>query len=126
MQSEVLLTPLTHVRMCALVVPRHFVGLRLRLCYRQYLMTGLKMHPLQTLEFMAPAATVTLLVGSYLTEYADMKRAGAFGIMRENWVPFALVASLGLTVNILGTLIVKLSSGTMLKASAACVHAHGA
>lgn len=46
----------------------------------QHLMSGLRMHPLKTLELMAPTGTLTLLLGSAITELPDMLRNKAFGV----------------------------------------------
>lgn len=73
------------------------------------------MHPLQTLEFMAPATTLTLVGGSLLKELPEMRAKRAHTIIAAHPLPFIGLACLGVCVNVLGILIVKLTSGTMLK-----------
>ncbi|GIL76150.1 hypothetical protein Vretimale_5718 [Volvox reticuliferus] len=91
----------------------------LRLVMTQYLLVGCDMHPLQSLKYIAPAATLTLLVGSAIREYPSMVANKALSIVTSNPVHFLMAAVLGLVVNILGVTIIKLSSATTLKVLAA-------
>ncbi|EFJ49182.1 hypothetical protein VOLCADRAFT_104385 [Volvox carteri f. nagariensis] len=91
----------------------------IRLVMTQYLLVGCDMHPLQSLKFIAPAATLTLLVGSAIREYPTMVKNKAFSIVASAPFHFMLAAVLGLVVNVLGVVIIKLSSATTLKVLAA-------
>ncbi|GLC43580.1 hypothetical protein PLESTB_000396100 [Pleodorina starrii] len=90
-----------------------------RLVMTQYLLVGCDMHPLQSLKYIAPAATLTLLAGSAVREYPTMVAKQAFGIVARHPVHFFMAAALGLVVNVLGVVIIKLSSATTLKVLAA-------
>ncbi|PNW73196.1 hypothetical protein CHLRE_14g622700v5 [Chlamydomonas reinhardtii] len=91
----------------------------LRLVMTQYLLVGCDMHPLQSLKFIAPAATLTLLAGSAVREYPGMVANNAGAIVARYPLHFLLAACLGLVVNVLGVVIIKLSSATTLKVLAA-------
>ncbi|GFR50579.1 hypothetical protein Agub_g12853 [Astrephomene gubernaculifera] len=90
-----------------------------RLVMTQYLLVGCDMHPLQSLKLIAPAATLTLLVGSAMREYPTMVADKALDIVLRYPFHFLLAACLGLVVNVLGVIIIKLSSATTLKVLAA-------
>lgn len=74
---------------------------------------------MQTLKFIAPSATLCLVVSSYIQEYPRMKATGALSIPWAHPLFFCMAASLGLVVNVLGIMIIKLSSATTLKVLAA-------
>lgn len=76
------------------------------------------MHP-QSLKFIAPAATLTLLAGSAWKEYPVMVEKGALDIVYRHPLFFGLAACMGLVVNVLGVTIIKLSSATTLKVTTA-------
>ncbi|KAG2493819.1 hypothetical protein HYH03_008037 [Edaphochlamys debaryana] len=91
----------------------------LRLVMTQYLLVGCDMHPMQSLKYIAPAATLTLVVGSAIREYPTMLAENAWQIFLRNPWFFLLAACMGLVVNVLGVVIIKLSSATTLKVLAA-------
>lgn len=86
-----------------------------RLVMTQFLLVGCDMHPLQSLKYIAPAATLTLIVGSAVKEYPVMRATGGLAIVHRNPQFFLVAACMGLVVNILGVVIIKLSSATTLK-----------
>ncbi|PNG99547.1 putative sugar phosphate/phosphate translocator [Tetrabaena socialis] len=86
-----------------------------RLAMTQYMLTGLDMHPLHGLKYIAPAASLTLGIGAILTELPIMLSNGSLETVQRYPILFLLAASLGLAVNILGMVIMKLSSATTLK-----------
>ncbi|KXZ48371.1 hypothetical protein GPECTOR_28g778 [Gonium pectorale] len=91
----------------------------LRLVMTQYLLVGCDMHPMQSLKYIAPAATLALVTGSVFREYPLMVEHNAYRIVSRYPMYFLLAASLGLVVNVLGVIIIKLSSATTLKVLAA-------
>lgn len=52
-----------------------------RLVMTQYLLVGCDMHPMQSLKYIAPAATITLLLGSAIFEYPSMLLEKSFEIV---------------------------------------------
>ncbi|KAG2431753.1 hypothetical protein HXX76_009249 [Chlamydomonas incerta] len=90
-----------------------------RMVMTQFLLVGCNMHPLQSLKLTAPATTLTLVAGSLVRELPDMLASGALDIVRKYPFQFLLAASMGLVVNILAVLIIKMSSATTLKVLAA-------
>lgn len=85
----------------------------------QFLLTGCDMHPMQSLKYIAPAATGTLLIGSYFKEYPEMLKHNSLATPLRYPFHFALAACMGLVVNVLGVIIIKLSSATTAKVLAA-------
>lgn len=90
-----------------------------RLVMTQYLLVGCDMHPMQSLKFIMPAALLVLVAGSVIKELPAMRQKGAMGIVLANPGLFFIAACAGLVVNILGVIIIKLSSATTLKVLAA-------
>ncbi|KAG2449545.1 hypothetical protein HYH02_005687 [Chlamydomonas schloesseri] len=90
-----------------------------RMVMTQFLLVGCNMHPLQSLKLTAPATTLTLVLGSLVCELPDMRSSGAFDIVRQYPLQFLTAATMGLVVNILAVLIIKMSSATTLKVLAA-------
>lgn len=90
-----------------------------RLVMTQFLLTGCDMHPMQSLKYIAPAATGTLLIGSYFKEYPEMLKHNSLATPLRYPFHFALAACMGLVVNVLGVIIIKLSSATTAKVLAA-------
>lgn len=86
-----------------------------RLVMTQALMVGCEMHPLQALKYIAPPATAGLLLGCVMQELPRMVQTNAWATVQRNPAMFFLAATLGLLVNVLGVLIIKLSSATTLK-----------
>jgi hypothetical protein len=91
----------------------------IRLVMTQFLLTGCNMHPMQSLKYIAPAATATLLIGSYFKELPAMREANAIEIIKAHPHFFFLAACMGLVVNVVGVIIMKLSSATTMKVLAA-------
>lgn len=85
----------------------------------QFLLQGVDLPAMQTLKFIAPSATLCLIVSSYIQEYPRMVATGALSIPWAHPLFFCMAASLGLVVNVLGIMIIKLSSATTLKVLAA-------
>ena len=77
---------------------------------------------LQGLKLISPAAEGCLGVLSYFHEYPTMVQRDAFAIVSANWPTFLVAASLGLVVNLLSLVIIKLSSATTLKVRAISAH----
>ncbi|KAJ9506174.1 hypothetical protein QJQ45_002394 [Haematococcus lacustris] len=86
-----------------------------RMVMMQFLVQGRDIHPWQTLKLMTLPATLMLLAMSAALELQDMRRQGAGRIIIEQWPFFAAAGTLGLAVNILANVIIKLSSATTVK-----------
>lgn len=90
-----------------------------RVVMTQFLLSGMGMHPLQTLKLLAPPATVGLVVASYFQEWPAMVKSGLVAVPGKHPWCFLLAGSLGMMVNVLAINIIKLSSATTLKVLAA-------
>ncbi|GLC43571.1 hypothetical protein PLESTM_001491200 [Pleodorina starrii] len=92
-----------------------------RLVMTQYLLVGCDMHPhCRASSTLPPAATLTPAGGLGGAEYpTNWWAKQAFGIVARHPVHFFMAAALGLVVNVLGVVIIKLSSATTLKVLAA-------
>eukprot|EP00199_Chlamydomonas_sp_CCMP681_P006641 CAMPEP_0119102752 /NCGR_PEP_ID=MMETSP1180-20130426/1381_1 /TAXON_ID=3052 ORGANISM="Chlamydomonas cf sp, Strain CCMP681" /NCGR_SAMPLE_ID=MMETSP1180 /ASSEMBLY_ACC=CAM_ASM_000741 /LENGTH=296 /DNA_ID=CAMNT_0007087083 /DNA_START=146 /DNA_END=1036 /DNA_ORIENTATION=+ len=90
-----------------------------RMVMLQFLMQGHNMNPWQTLKLMTLPACGMLVLMTLIVESKEMATKNADAIVLANWPAFVAAGTLGLCVNILGNLIIKLSNATSVKLLAA-------
>eukprot|EP00798_Chlamydomonas_sp_ICE-L_P019399 gene19399-26052_t len=84
------------------------VGIIFLLSSLLLLLVGSDYHPLQGLKLISPGAVVCLLVMSAVSELPSMIVSGAGSVVLANFPLFCTAASLGLIVNMLSMVIIKL------------------
>ena len=87
----------------------------LRLVMTQYVLVGLKFHPIEGLMYFAPACTFWLLLGIGLFELRSMKAENAATLVANSPFLYLMAACLGFAVNSLAYLVIILSSSLTLK-----------
>mmetsp|Transcript_38916 Transcript_38916/g.86567 ORF Transcript_38916/g.86567 Transcript_38916/m.86567 type:complete len:345 (+) Transcript_38916:147-1181(+) len=86
-----------------------------RLVLMQLILVGYEFSAMQGLKYIAPAAVLCLAVMSFFTEYPTMVKNNSFEVVTANWPLFLAAASMGLCVNLISNVIIKLSGSTTLK-----------
>ncbi|MEW5300114.1 MAG: hypothetical protein WDW38_002951 [Sanguina aurantia] len=87
----------------------------IRLVMTQYLLVGLRFHPIEGLLYLAPACAMYLAVGSAILEWPVISRSGAIHIVKDHPWLFLLAAVMGFCVNVLAYTTIKLTSAITLK-----------
>ncbi|CAD7700494.1 unnamed protein product [Ostreobium quekettii] len=87
----------------------------LRLVMTQYVLVGLKFHPIEGLMYFAPACTLWLVIGIAFTELRSMIADGAAAIVARSPLMYLTAACLGFAVNTLAYLVIILASSLTLK-----------
>lgn len=90
-----------------------------RMVMLQFLMQGQNLNPWQGLKLMTLPATCMLVLMALIMELKAMREADALGIVLSHPLEFIAATTLGLCVNFLSNLIIKMSSATTAKLLAA-------
>mmetsp|Transcript_28892 Transcript_28892/g.73758 ORF Transcript_28892/g.73758 Transcript_28892/m.73758 type:complete len:342 (-) Transcript_28892:471-1496(-) len=102
-----------------LFLAANFVMEAVRLVIMQFLLQGKSFSTWQTLKYIAFPSALMLIASSAVVEGGGMVQKQAHLIFANNWALFIAAATLGLAVNFLSSLIIKLSSATTVKLLAA-------
>ncbi|GAX79382.1 hypothetical protein CEUSTIGMA_g6824.t1 [Chlamydomonas eustigma] len=86
-----------------------------RLVLLQVLLVGHEFHPVQGLKLVGPAILTCLCLSSLVVEVPRMMKHKGIEIVLDNWPVFLVAATLGLCVNLISLLIIKMSGSTTLK-----------
>ncbi|CAD7700496.1 unnamed protein product [Ostreobium quekettii] len=86
-----------------------------RLVLTQFVLVGLKFHPIEGLMYFAPACVLWLVIGIYFFELQAMLEADAFGLIVQSPIAYISASALGFAVNLLGYWVIVLSSSLTLK-----------
>lgn len=89
-----------------------------RMILTQFLLVGCSLHPIQSLKYITPWATFSLLVGSFVME-REVWTWETLEAVQKGTHYFVFAAMFGLGVNLISMLIIKLSSATTMKVLAA-------
>jgi hypothetical protein len=87
----------------------------IRLTLTQYLLQGLKFHPIEGLMYLAPACAVWLALGVWVYELPRIDAEGGWLIVSSNKVEFAAAACMGFAVNGAAYTVIKLAGSLTLK-----------
>lgn len=86
-----------------------------RLVMTQYLLTGMKFHPIEGLMYLAPACTFWLAIGSLMMESKAMIAEGAGYLILNQPLKFMSAAAMGFGVNSLAYIVIQSASSLTLK-----------
>jgi hypothetical protein len=96
-----------YIFVCKLCVQKTFAFLKR--------FTGLFVHAVEGLMYLAPACTICLFLGSLVTEATEMAVGGAMAVIAARPIAFAAAAAMGFFVNLLTYIVIQSASSLTLK-----------
>ena len=81
----------------------------------QYLLVGLRFHPIEGLMYLSPACCIWLVIGAALREMPAIAKTNGLAILYDHPVICLLAAVMGFAVNTLTYVAIMLASSLTLK-----------